>query len=73
MNITPEMVAAWRILKDAAAGAYRLQPTVRSAINTLDNSDFMVPIEEAEPTDEATATDQGIDRTAMLSKRVDEL
>lgn len=48
MNITPEMVAAWRTLQNAAADAYRLQPQVRDAINVLDNSDFMVPIEDAE-------------------------
>jgi hypothetical protein len=44
--ITAEMIAAWRTLQAAAAGAYRLQPEVRAAINVLDNSDFMVPIED---------------------------
>lgn len=46
--ITPEMSAAWRTLQAAAKGAYRLQPDVRDAINVLDNSDFMVPVEDAE-------------------------
>lgn len=46
--ITPEMSAAWRTLQAAAKGAYRLQPEVRKAINIIDNSDFMVPIEDAE-------------------------
>lgn len=48
MNVTPEMIEAWRTLQNAAAGAYRLQPQVRDAINVLDNSNFMVPIEDTE-------------------------
>ena len=50
MNVTPEMIHAWRTLQNAAAGAYRLQPQVRDAINVLDNSDYMTPIEDAEHT-----------------------
>lgn len=45
-NITPEMVAAWRTLQDFARSANPTSP-VKKAIDVLDNSDFMVPIEEA--------------------------
>ena len=44
--ITPEMIAAWRTLQDAAA-THRVSEGVVRAINTIDDSDFMVPIEDA--------------------------
>jgi hypothetical protein len=42
--ITPEMIAAWRTLQRAA----HLHPEVRKAVDVLDDSDYMVPIERAE-------------------------
>lgn len=52
--ITPEMIAAWRTLQEFAQ-TIRAEPLVgekvrkaQEAVDVLDNSDFMVPIEEAE-------------------------
>ena len=45
MDITPEMIAAWRTLQDFAKFARPGSP-VKKAIDALDNSDFMVPLEE---------------------------
>lgn len=46
-NITPEMTAAWRTLQDFARHAEPNNP-VKKAIDVLDDSDYMVPIERAE-------------------------
>lgn len=52
-QITPEMIAAWRKLQNFAyctRGAAKPQPwktELVEAIDALDNSNFMVPIEEA--------------------------
>lgn len=48
--ITPEMIAAWKLLKEWAYAGHPPDVMVVEAINTLDNSDWMVPIEEAEET-----------------------
>lgn len=53
MEITPEMAAAWRTLQ-AFALRNRHNPSIgglaeaAAAVDTLDNSDYMVPIEESE-------------------------
>ena len=51
--ITPEMIAAWRTLQAFARDHSRnslneLSREAAEAVNVLDNSDFMVPIENAE-------------------------
>lgn len=51
--ITPEMIAAWRTLQAFARDHSRnslneLSREAAEAVNVLDNSDFMVPIEDAE-------------------------
>jgi hypothetical protein len=43
-KISPEMIAAWRTLQEAA----HLHPSIRRAVNILDNSEYMTPIERAE-------------------------
>ena len=54
MEITPEMIAAWRKLRNFAyctRGVAAPQPwetELVGAIDVLDNSDYMVPIEESE-------------------------
>lgn len=45
-SITPEMIAAWRTLQAYACGGPETSGVI-NAINVLDNSDFMVPIENA--------------------------
>jgi hypothetical protein len=53
MRITPEMIAAWSTLQDYAltvrqfANATMGERKVADAIDVLDNSNFLVPIEEA--------------------------
>lgn len=63
-KITSEMANAWGVLQAAAKGAYRLQPEVRAAINVLDNSDYMVPIEEADAAYREAAQER--DRSALM-------
>jgi DNA-binding MarR family transcriptional regulator len=53
--ITPEMIAAWRTLQEFAdprtprvLSPYQQEQRLIEAVNVLDNSDFMVPIEDAE-------------------------
>lgn len=52
-NITPKMIEAWRTLQSYAEKLPRyVNPTAEEtaladAINVLDNSDFMVPIQDA--------------------------
>lgn len=53
--VTPEMVAAWRTLQNFALttkGTHRRplpwESELAQAIDVLDNSDFMVPIQDAE-------------------------
>lgn len=51
-QITPEMVAAWRTLQEFArscadSSTISITQSAIEAIDVLDNSDFMVPIEEA--------------------------
>lgn len=61
IHITPEMIAAWRTLQAYGAKIPRyVNPTaeereVADAINVLDNSDWMVPIEEAGAVEETDA------------------
>jgi hypothetical protein len=49
-QITPEMVAAWRTLQAFALrvrqGSHQLAAEAAEAVDALDNSNFMVPIEE---------------------------
>lgn len=47
MKITDEMIEALRVLKEGAAGNFRVSPEVRNAINVLDNADFFAPIDDA--------------------------
>lgn len=52
-RITPEMIAAWRTLQEFSRvlkqerSPHHLDEGAAKAIDVLDNSDFMVPIEEA--------------------------
>lgn len=63
MNITPEMAEAWSTLQKYSATVRQfLAPTMMEravcwAIDTLDNSDFMVPVEEAGCEDRQTDHD----------------
>ena len=63
--ITPEMIAAWRTLQDFARHARPNSP-VKKAIDVLDISDFMVPIERAE--DERRPIPQISTQSAMTGK-----
>lgn len=53
MNITPEMMSAWETLQSFAktvpryVNATALERSVADAIDVLDDSDFMAPIDEA--------------------------
>lgn len=45
--ITPELSAAWRTLQNFRTGQ-STDKEIADAIDVLDNSDFMVPVEDAE-------------------------
>lgn len=63
-KITPEMVAAWSVLQNfATVVRATTNPTagelaVMEAINVLDNSDFMVPIERVRDGEGPTQEDR---------------
>lgn len=78
-RITPEMIAAWRTLQESSRNMKKyvnLAPHERrlmKAIDVLDNSDYMVPIERAEEDAQDAATLAAGGEVRMVSIPLSEL